>query len=102
FNNPSALSKYYTLLLSVVRVIAAVVLSRGDQNMQTLDAAKQFLAENRAIIVAVFKRQAGIGVGGSGSVGSRNLNGGVENEKVNVEELVELFVALMVMTGFVE
>ena len=56
----------------------------------------------------MFKRQAGIGLGGinelggSGNVTSRNINDGVEGDKVNVEELVELFVALMVMTGFVE
>lgn len=89
-DNADALSKYYKLLLSVVRVIASVVMSRGSQNQQTIDQAKLFLSENRPLIVAVFKRNARIGAAAA------------ENPKIDVEELVELLVLLMTMTGFLE
>ncbi|KAL9603047.1 MAG: hypothetical protein Q9219_001411 [cf. Caloplaca sp. 3 TL-2023] len=88
-DNTHALAKFYELLRSVLRVIAAVVMSRGSQNQQTIDQAKLFLSENRALIVAVFKRQA--------RVGSAS-----ETSMIDVEELVELFVLLMAMTGFVD
>ncbi|KAI4173910.1 MAG: hypothetical protein LQ343_002678 [Gyalolechia ehrenbergii] len=89
-DNADALSKYYKLLLSVVRVIASVVMSRGSQNQQTIDQAKLFLSENRSLIVAIFKRQARIGAAAA------------ENPTVDVEELVELLVLLMTMTGFID
>ncbi|KAL8930643.1 MAG: hypothetical protein Q9208_000514 [Pyrenodesmia sp. 3 TL-2023] len=88
-DNADALVNYYKLLLSVVRVVASVVMSRGSQNQQTIDQAKQFLAENRSIIVAIFKRQALIGTAAGSS-------------KIDVEELVELLVLLMTMTGFID
>ncbi|KAL8824797.1 MAG: hypothetical protein Q9170_008039 [Blastenia crenularia] len=87
-DNPDALAKYYKLLLSVVRVITSVAMSRGLQNQQTIDQAKQFLSENRPLIVAVFKRQARIGA--------------TSESAIDVEELAELLVLLMTMTGFVE
>lgn len=64
-------------------------MSRGSQNQQTIDQAKQFLAENRPIVVAVFKRQARIGTA-------------AESSSVDVEELVELLVLLMTMTSFID
>lgn len=88
-DNADALGKYYKLLLCVVRVIVSVVMSRGSQNQQTIDQAKQFLAENRSIIVAVFKRQARIGTA-------------AESFTIDVEELVEFLVLLMTMTGFID
>ncbi|KAL8900187.1 MAG: hypothetical protein Q9207_005813 [Kuettlingeria erythrocarpa] len=88
-DNAEALDKYYKLLLSVVRLIASVVMSRGSQNQQTIDQAKQFLAENRPTIVAVFKRQARIGTA-------------AESSTIDVEELVELLVLLMTMTSFID
>ncbi|KAL8703540.1 MAG: hypothetical protein Q9201_003297, partial [Fulgogasparrea decipioides] len=95
-DNPNALAKYYTLLLSIVRVIAAVVTSRGPQNTQTIDAAKSFLEENRALMVAVFKRQARIGAAVENSL----VGGG--SGAIDVEELVELFVMLISVTGFLD
>ncbi|KAI4289642.1 MAG: hypothetical protein L6R35_001084 [Caloplaca aegaea] len=89
-DNADALAKYYKLLLSVIRVIAAVVMSRGQQNQQTMDQAKAFLAENRPIVVAIFKRQARIGAAA------------VDSTTIDVEELVELLVLVMTMTGFIE
>ena len=89
-DNPEALSKYYRLLLSLTRVIAAIVLSRGAQNEQTIDSAREFLSENRPLVVSIFKRQARIG--------------GVtfDNEGVDIEDLVELLVLLIAMTNFLD
>ena len=78
------------MLLSVLRVIISVVVSRGSQNEQTIELAKQFLAENRSLAVSVFKRQARIGAGGEGT------------KVVDVDELAELFTLLMTMTDFID
>ena len=89
-DNPEALSKYYRLLLSLTRVIAAIVLSRGPQNEQTIESAREFLIENRPLVVSIFKRQARIG--------------GVtfDNEGVDIEDLAELLVLLIAMTNFLD
>ncbi len=89
-DNPDALAKYYRLLLSIARVITSVVLSRGPQNEQTIESARAFLAENRPLVVSMFKRQARIG--------------GVsfDDAGVDIEELVELFMLLITMTGFLD
>ena len=89
-DNAEALDKYYNLLLSVTRIITSVVLSRGSQNEQTLDQARSFLVENRPLVVAMFKRQAKVGAVTFESLG------------VGVEELVELFVLLITVTGFLD
>ncbi|KAL8857537.1 MAG: hypothetical protein Q9178_005865 [Gyalolechia marmorata] len=88
----NTLSKYYRLLLAVIRVIAAVLISRGAQNQQTIEQTKQFLAENRTLVVSVFKRQAGFGFG----------SGGEDSTMDSVDELVELFVLLMTSTEFID
>lgn len=67
-----------------------MVLSRGPQNEQTLDQARSFLVENRPLVVAMFKRQAKVGAVTFESMG------------VGVEELVELFVLLITITGFLD
>ena len=63
-------------------------MARGPQNDQTIESGRSFLAENRALVVATFKRQAKIG--------------GVsfDDAGINIEELVELFIMLMSMTDF--
>ena len=89
-DNPDALAKYYRLLLSIARVITSVVLSRGPQNELTIESAKVFLIENRPLVVSMFKRQARIG--------------GVsfDDAGIDIEELVELFILLIAMTGFLD
>jgi nuclear pore complex protein Nup205 len=77
-------------MLSVLRVINAVVISRGQQNERTIQEARQFLSENRSSIVSVFKRNAGIGTQGTGP----------EAEILN--ELVDQFTLLMSVTDFLE
>ena len=58
--------------------------------MQTIESAKAFLTENRPLVVSVFKRQAKIG--------------GVsfDDAGVDIEDLVELFMFLITMTGFLD
>ena len=76
--------------MSITRVITSVVLSRGPQNEQTIESAKAFLTDNRPLVVSIFKRQARIG--------------GVsfDDAGVDIEELVELFMLLITMTGFLD
>ncbi len=77
---------YYKLLLFITRLITSATLSRGPQNTLAIESARSFLVENRALVVAVFKRQARIG--------------GItfDDAGVNIEELVELFILLISMT----
>ena len=89
-DKPDALSEYYKLLLSVLRVITSVVLSRGPQNDQTLEQGRQFLLQNRPSMVAIFKRQAKIGAAMDRDV------------SIAIEELAELYVLLVSMTGFLD
>ena len=88
-DNPEALAKYYRLLLSISRIITAVVLARGPHNEQTIENAKAFLIDNRPLVVATFKRQARIGVS-------------FDDAGVDIEELVELFTLLIEMTDFLD
>lgn len=89
-DNPEALSKYYRLLLSITSVVTCVVISRGPHNEQTIDQARWFLDVNRASIVGIFKRESKIGA---------RLP---DDAAAYVDELVELYVLLFTMTGFLE
>ena len=89
-DNPEALSKYYKLLLSITRVITCAVLSRGPHNEQTIEQTRSFLASNRVLIVGIFKRQAKKGAGSPVDASG------------NIDELVELFIVLLTLTGFLE
>jgi nuclear pore complex protein Nup205 len=72
-----------------MRVISAIILSRGSQNEQTLDLGRAFLTENKLSIVAVLKRSAGIGVRG-------------EVTGKNIDELADSYMLLMSLTGFLD
>ena len=89
-DKPKALSEYHNLLLSILRVITAVVLSRGPQNEQTLEQARRFLVENRSSMVAIFKRQAKI------------VDAVDHDISITIEELIELYIILVSMTGFMD
>ena len=80
------------MLLYLTRVISSLVLSRGPQNAQTVEQARLFLVENRPSVVALLKRHAKLG----GHV--------VHTEEVDgvVNELVEYYVLLISLTGFLE
>lgn len=89
-DNPDALAKYYRLLLFLTRIVACIVLVRGPQNRQSIDSGRSFLQNNRALVVAVYKRQAKIG--------------GVsfDDAGINIEALANLFTLLVAMTDFVK
>lgn len=84
-DDPKALSTYYDLLLHILRVVATVMLSRGPQNRQTLDAGSAFLRANRNVATTVFKRHAGIGGERDDGVGE-------------LQKLAECFVLLFSLT----
>lgn len=88
--NPDALSNYFDLMLAVLRIVNAVVLSRGNQNDQTVKLARDFLSENRGSMVSVFKRH--------GRVGGLDVVG----KGIDLEELVEGFTLLISACGFLE
>jgi len=84
-----ALRRFFDLMLSVLRIINAVVLARGQQHETTIHLARQFLSENRNTVVAVFKRAAGIG--------------GVRVEAdIDLSDLVDGFTLLISATDFLE
>ncbi|KAF2736011.1 hypothetical protein EJ04DRAFT_562782 [Polyplosphaeria fusca] len=89
FDNPNALARYYDLMLAVLRVINAAVISRGLQNEQSLAQARDFLAENRNCVVAIFKRSVSVGLA-KGDVGE------------GLGELVDGFTVLVGVSGFLE
>jgi nuclear pore complex protein Nup205 len=86
---PDAISKHYTLLTAVMRVLCASVLSRGPQNQQTLEQGRRFLGENRLSILAVLKKSAGLG----------NSMGATEQ---SLDELADSFMLLISVSGFLE
>lgn len=88
-DNPTALQRFFNLMLAVLRVINAVVLSRGQQNDHTLQMAREFLKENRLSIIGVFKRNA--------RVGGRNVH-----DVADLNDLVDQFTLLLSATNFLE
>ncbi|MCJ1474830.1 hypothetical protein MMC13_003490 [Lambiella insularis] len=91
-DNPQALHNYHLLLLAVIRIVTSVVMSRGPQNEQTIDQARGFLTEYRPLMVATFKRQAILG----------DLAGGYGETSKSLADLLEYFVLLISLTGFLE
>lgn len=90
--NPQALDRYHEMLLFMVRVIASLVLSRGPQNARTIEQARLFLVENRPSMVAIFKRQARVGVSQSSIITVSEV----------IDELVDHYVLLISLTDFLE
>ena len=72
-----------------MRVINATVVSRGEQNEQTLTLGRRFLAENRLSVMTVFKRSMNIGV--NGAISSDGL----------VDDLAESYMLLITLTSFI-
>ena len=80
---------HFALLLAVMRVINAAVVSRGEQNEQTLTLGRRFLAENRLSVLTVFKRSINIGI--NGTISSDGL----------VDDLAESYMLLITLTSFI-
>lgn len=72
-----------------MRVICAAIISRGAQNEHTIEQGRSFLSENRLSVLAVLKRSAGLGGGGT-----------ILDEVI--DDLAESFMVLMSVTSFVE
>jgi nuclear pore complex protein Nup205 len=92
--DPSALKKFFDLMLNVLRVVNAVILSRGMNNDQSIKFARDFLNENRTSIVAVFKRHA--------AVGGLKVESGNEGVEIDLGDLVDHFTLLISGVGWVE
>ena len=91
-DTPRALVRFHELLLALLRVVIAVVMTRGHQNEYTIDQARGFLIEYRPLIVATFKRQA-------------NIGGLKIDDETNIrllDEVVDCFVLLISLTDFLE
>lgn len=84
-----AVKTHYALLVAVMRVINAAVLSRGEQNEQTLTQARRFLSENRLSVLAVFKKSINIG----------KLEHNIYDEAI--DDLAEAFMVLITLTNFI-
>lgn len=89
FDDSDALRKYFELMLSMTRIINAVVISRGQLNDQVKLHARKFLKENRQTIVAIFKRYA--------KVGGLQVDSGTD-----LESLVDNFTLLISACGFID
>ena len=89
FDDPSALSRFYKLMLAILHVTNAVVMSQSSENEQTIHQARAFLHEYRSSMMSIFKRNAGIGARGQEYSGVLN-------------DLVDNYTALIVATDFME
>ncbi|KAM3083833.1 hypothetical protein ACMFMG_002057 [Clarireedia jacksonii] len=88
-NNPEAVSRHYSLLAAILRVICSTLISRGLNNEQTLQQGRKFLADNRASILAVLKRSAGLGTGNTAA-------------EESIDDIADSFMLLMTITDFVD
>ncbi|WPH01966.1 Hypothetical protein R9X50_00482000 [Acrodontium crateriforme] len=88
-DNAAALKEFYRLLSSVLRVITAIVITRGSSNVATLQQAQSFLQNNRFSIQAVFKRTSAV----------QKTAGPPEVEALEVADELS---RLMLVTGFLE
>ena len=79
---------HYALLLALTKIINAALLSRGEQNEQTLAQGRKFLSENRLSVTTVFKRSAGI----------RLPDEATADELI--DELADSYMLLITLTGF--
>lgn len=84
-------------MLSVLRVINSVLVTRGPQNEACRETGRQFIVENRPSIVAIFKRQAGVGGYGGVAKGKE-----AEAMQAQLDELADNLCVLIHVTGFVE
>jgi nuclear pore complex protein Nup205 len=84
-DNPEAHRKFFELMLSVLRIVNAIVLNyRTDQ---TLASSLEFLTENRQSVVGILKRFA--------RVGGINADGGID-----LSDLVDNLSLLISATDF--
>ena len=93
-DDQDALKRFYELVVDILQVIAAIAMSCGPQNQHVITTISSFLANNRPLMVGVFKRQAKI---------VAYQNGAAEAEaEAALKEAAELYVLLVSLTGFTE
>jgi nuclear pore complex protein Nup205 len=98
-DNPDALKIFFEIMLAVIKIIVAVLMAREVGNEQMKGLVREFLSENRETVVAVFKRNAGIGYHtAAASAGKEGKDGA---EKV-LSELVDMYSLLISATGWLE
>ena len=83
------MKRFFDLMLAILRVINAVVLSKGPQSEQTIRQARGFLSDVRPSMVGIFKRHAKIGKGRG-------------EEVEDLGDLVDNFTVLVSAVGFLE
>nr|OQO25403.1 hypothetical protein B0A51_08472 [Rachicladosporium sp. CCFEE 5018] len=88
-DNLAALRQFYRLLSVVLRVVTAVVVSKGPSNGSVLHQAKAFLTQNRTCMMAVFKRVS-------------KLDRTAGPPEVEAKEVAEEFGRLVVISGWLE
>jgi hypothetical protein len=93
-------------MLAVLKIVVSVLMSRGTGNEQMKALIKEFLTENRASVVGVFKRNARIG-----GYTTKKMNigsGSGEGDEVAaaagavLSELVDMYSLLISATGWLE
>ncbi|RCI09199.1 hypothetical protein L249_1469 [Ophiocordyceps polyrhachis-furcata BCC 54312] len=87
-DNPRALEQHYDLLAKVVRIIAAVLVSRGNNSTAQ---GRRFLTDHRMLVTHTLKRSAGIGV--------NQADDALEDR---VADLADAFMIVIAATGFLE
>ena len=88
-HDPTSVSKYYELVLWIMRVVSCCIISKGPQNAHTIGMGREFLHENRHVAINVFKRHA--------NIGQKSTMGGGE-----LRELTQIFILLMCLTEYTE
>jgi len=86
----SAMRTYYTLVASTLRALLSTFLSRGPHNEQIQYQARAFLTDNRAHMVGIFKKHAGV----TGKVDEMSIS--------SLAECVRCYTGLAALCGFVD
>ncbi|KKY21168.1 putative nuclear pore complex subunit [Phaeomoniella chlamydospora] len=89
-DNPEALQKYYSLLASVLSLLASTFVHRGAHNEQIQNQMRQFLLDHRSHMTGMFKRYSGIGASES------------KHTSNELDDIIRSYTALLTMTSFVE
>ncbi|RDA91059.1 hypothetical protein CP533_3063 [Ophiocordyceps camponoti-saundersi (nom. inval.)] len=87
-DNPRALEQHYDLLAKVVRIIAAALVSRGNNSTAQ---GRRFLTDHRMLVTHTLKRSAGIG--------ATQADGALEDR---IADLADAFMVVIAATGFLE
>ncbi len=95
-DNPAALKIFFELMLSILKIIAAVLMARGVENEQMKSQVRDFLSENRGSVVAVFKRNAKIGWRKGAAKDEEDGLSGV------LSECVDMYSLLISATGWLD